>query len=95
MTPILPTWLETRRDRVVHVGRDDAGLHAEIGAPTKRHVLAYRADHLFQVVGNADLAAAKFGLGKGVEVPLGSQRVVCNDAYHLLELVVARDEVGL
>ena len=44
---------EPGRDAVVHVARDRAVLDGEIGAPPERHVLADRADHLLQMIGDA------------------------------------------
>ena len=47
------------------------------------------------MIGDRDLAAAVRSLGELIEIALGLQRVGGDGAHHLLELVVAGDEVGL
>src|SRR5262249_2233822 len=83
-----PDLAKAGRDGVVHVARYDAALDAEIAAPAKRHVLADRADHRLEIVGDGSLAAAIVGLGELAKIAFDLQRVSGDVAHHLLELVV-------
>ncbi len=86
---------QIRRGLVVHVGAHDPLLDLKRGGAAHGHVLADGGDHLLDVLLDRRLLA---GVGHGeqlgdVALGLGGERGDLQD--HVLELLVAGDEVGL
>jgi hypothetical protein len=82
-------------DRIVHVACDDTFRRREIGGAAQSHVLADRGDHFLDRLGDCYLAASVFGVGELIDIALGLDCGRGNLAHHLLEFLVASDEVGL
>ena len=82
-------------DLVVHVLGDEAVADRHGGRAAHAHVLADGGHHLLDVVGHRHRLA---GIGQRqqlVEVAAGLRRQRGDVAHHVLELLVAGDEVGL
>ncbi len=66
-----------------------------MGRASQGHVLADRADHLLDGLGNRRLAASIFGGGELIDIALDLECGSGDGAHHLLEFLIAGDEVGL
>jgi hypothetical protein len=86
---------EARHHLAMHIGAHGALRHLERCRAAHRHVLADRRDHLLDVVFDRRLPA-RVGRGEQlceIALRLGGERGDLR--HHVLELLVARDEVGL
>ena len=82
-----------RRNLVVHVARDHALPDRQHGGAAQRHVLADRGDRGRDRVRDRHRAGLR-GLDR-LDVGAGRERDVGDHLHQSLEMIVARDEVGL